>query len=66
MLRLISVLFFFSQVLATVKNQIEELAATRKDFPELITTAQHWLLARETSFMAAGDNTPTPFFLYQI
>ncbi|KAM9857182.1 FHF complex subunit HOOK-interacting protein 1A [Aulostomus maculatus] len=36
------------QVLATVKNQIEELAATRKDFPELIITAQHWLLARET------------------
>ncbi|GLD52161.1 protein FAM160A1 [Lates japonicus] len=45
------------QVLATVKNQIEELAATRKDFPELITTAQHWLLARETSFMAADKNS---------
>lgn len=44
------------QVLATVKHQIEELAATRKDFPELITAAQHWLLARETSFMAAGEN----------
>ncbi|XP_017263617.1 protein FAM160A1 [Kryptolebias marmoratus] len=37
------------QVLATVKNQIEELAASRKEFPELITTAQHWLLAREAS-----------------
>uniref|UniRef100_A0A671YXU8 FHF complex subunit HOOK interacting protein 1A n=1 Tax=Sparus aurata TaxID=8175 RepID=A0A671YXU8_SPAAU len=47
------------QVLATVKHQIEEQAASRKDFPELITAAQHWLLARETSFMAAGDNTPT-------
>ncbi|XP_023262076.1 protein FAM160A1 [Seriola lalandi dorsalis] len=45
------------QVLATVKNQIEELAATRKDFPEMITTAQHWLLARETSFMAADKNS---------
>ncbi|XP_040892062.1 protein FAM160A1 [Toxotes jaculatrix] len=44
------------QVLATVKNQIEELAATRKDFPELITAAQHWLLARET-FMAADKNS---------
>lgn len=42
------------QVLATVKQQIEELAATRADFPELITGAQHWLLARETSFPAAG------------
>ncbi|KAM3865083.1 FHF complex subunit HOOK-interacting protein 1A [Diretmus argenteus] len=36
------------QVLASVKNQIEHLAATRKDFPEQITAAQHWLLARET------------------
>ncbi|XP_054460170.1 LOW QUALITY PROTEIN: FHF complex subunit HOOK interacting protein 1A [Anoplopoma fimbria] len=44
------------QVLATVKNQIEEQAATRKDFPELITAAQHWLLARETSFIAAGES----------
>jgi len=43
------------QVLAIVKNQIEEQAATRTDFPELITAAQHWLLVRETS----GDNTPT-------
>lgn len=38
------------QVLATVKNQIEELTVTRKDFSEMITTAQHWLLARETTF----------------
>lgn len=37
-----------------MKQQIEELAATRADFPELITGAQHWLLARETSFPAAG------------
>lgn len=42
-----------------MKNQIEELAATRKDFPELITAAQHWLLARETSVMAAGDGAQT-------
>ncbi len=54
-----SLLYVSLQVLATVKHQIEELAATRKDFPELITAAQHWLLARETSFMATGDNTPT-------
>ncbi|KAK2817207.1 hypothetical protein Q5P01_025398 [Channa striata] len=54
------------QVLAIVKNQIEELAATRKDFPELITAAQHWLLARETSFMATGENPPTSrIFLYK-
>ena len=51
--------FFVSQVLATVKNQIEELAATRTDFPELITAAQHWMLARETLMAAAGNNTPT-------
>ncbi|XP_036962764.1 protein FAM160A1 [Acanthopagrus latus] len=44
------------QVLATVKHQIEELAASRKDFPELITAAQHWLLARETSFMTADKS----------
>uniref|UniRef100_A0A3B5MD79 FHF complex subunit HOOK interacting protein 1Aa n=1 Tax=Xiphophorus couchianus TaxID=32473 RepID=A0A3B5MD79_9TELE len=46
------------QVLATVKNQIEELAACRKDFSELITVAQHWLLAREASFITAGKLTP--------
>lgn len=40
------------QVLATVKNQIEELTVTRKDFSEMITTAQHWLLARESTFTA--------------
>ncbi|XP_058496975.1 FHF complex subunit HOOK-interacting protein 1A [Solea solea] len=44
------------QVLATVKNQIEELASTKKDFPELITAAQHWLLARET-IVAADKNS---------
>uniref|UniRef100_A0A3P8UCX3 FHF complex subunit HOOK interacting protein 1A n=1 Tax=Amphiprion percula TaxID=161767 RepID=A0A3P8UCX3_AMPPE len=48
------------QVLAIVKNQIEEQAASRKDFPELITAAQHWLLARETTFMATGDNSSPP------
>uniref|UniRef100_A0A3Q2XLF3 FHF complex subunit HOOK interacting protein 1Aa n=1 Tax=Hippocampus comes TaxID=109280 RepID=A0A3Q2XLF3_HIPCM len=36
------------QVLATVKNQIEQLAASSKDFPELIVAAQHWLLTRDT------------------
>ncbi|XP_076584762.1 FHF complex subunit HOOK-interacting protein 1A [Chaetodon auriga] len=45
------------QVLAIVKNQIEELAASRKDYPDLITAAQHWLLARETSFMAADKSS---------
>ncbi|KAM9314078.1 FHF complex subunit HOOK-interacting protein 1A isoform 2-T2 [Pholidichthys leucotaenia] len=44
------------QVLATVKNQIEALAVGRKDFPKLITAAQHWLLARETSFMATDKD----------
>ncbi|KAM7394436.1 hypothetical protein PAMP_021240 [Pampus punctatissimus] len=47
------------QVLAIVKNQIEELAATKKDFPELITAAQHWLLAREVTFGAADKNSST-------
>uniref|UniRef100_A0A8C8A0W7 FHF complex subunit HOOK interacting protein 1Aa n=1 Tax=Oryzias sinensis TaxID=183150 RepID=A0A8C8A0W7_9TELE len=42
------------QVLATVKNQIEEEAARRKDFTELITAAQHWLLAREASSITAA------------
>uniref|UniRef100_A0A3Q4GFI4 FHF complex subunit HOOK interacting protein 1Aa n=1 Tax=Neolamprologus brichardi TaxID=32507 RepID=A0A3Q4GFI4_NEOBR len=45
------------QVLAIVKNQIEELAASKKDFTELITAAQHWLMAREPSFIETGDNT---------
>ncbi|XP_029005778.1 FHF complex subunit HOOK interacting protein 1A [Betta splendens] len=44
------------QVLATVKNQIEGLAVSRRDFPELITAAQHWLLAREATFTAGGDD----------
>lgn len=44
------------QVLASVKNQIEDQAARRKEFPELITAAQHWLLARETTFMATEKN----------
>ncbi|XP_051983243.1 FHF complex subunit HOOK interacting protein 1A-like [Xyrauchen texanus] len=37
------------QVLASLKNQIEELSATQKDFPDLLTAAQHCLLARESS-----------------
>ncbi|MED6273726.1 hypothetical protein CHARACLAT_009471 [Characodon lateralis] len=45
------------QVLATVKNQIEELAACRKDFTELITVAQHWLLAREALFITADKTS---------
>ncbi|XP_062285741.1 FHF complex subunit HOOK-interacting protein 1A [Scomber scombrus] len=45
------------QVLATVKNQIEELAASKRDFPELITAAQHWLLAREALFGTADKNS---------
>lgn len=49
----------FVQVLAIVRNQIDELAATRKDFPELLVAAQHLLLARETSLGSAGDRTPT-------
>lgn len=45
------------QVLATVKYQIEDLAATGKDFPQMITAAQHWLLARETTIIEADKNT---------
>ncbi|KAA0722340.1 Protein FAM160A1 [Triplophysa tibetana] len=37
------------QVLASLKNQIEQMSATRKDFPELLTAAQHCMLARESS-----------------
>uniref|UniRef100_A0A8C2HZW9 Family with sequence similarity 160 member A1a n=1 Tax=Cyprinus carpio TaxID=7962 RepID=A0A8C2HZW9_CYPCA len=37
------------QVLASVKNQIEQWSANNKDFPELLTAAQHCLLARESS-----------------
>ncbi|XP_054635093.1 FHF complex subunit HOOK interacting protein 1A isoform X2 [Dunckerocampus dactyliophorus] len=45
------------QVLATVKNQIEQLAASRKDFPEMIVAAQHWLLARETLYGEADKRS---------
>ncbi|XP_074518379.1 FHF complex subunit HOOK-interacting protein 1A [Halichoeres trimaculatus] len=45
------------QVLATLKYQIEDLAATRKDFLESITTAQHWLLARENLIMEADESS---------
>ncbi|XP_060912971.1 FHF complex subunit HOOK-interacting protein 1A [Labrus mixtus] len=47
------------QVLATVKYQIEELAATRKDLSQSITAAQHWLLARETSLVEADKSNIT-------
>ncbi|XP_056442347.1 FHF complex subunit HOOK-interacting protein 1A [Gadus chalcogrammus] len=43
------------QVLASVKNQIEDLTESRKDFPGMITAAQHWLLARESSLGAADS-----------
>ncbi|XP_036439719.1 protein FAM160A1 [Colossoma macropomum] len=48
------------QVLASLKNQIEQLAATRKDFPELLTAAQQCLLARESSLrdLLPGSNSP--------
>ncbi|KAJ3614489.1 hypothetical protein NHX12_018061 [Muraenolepis orangiensis] len=46
------------QVLAAIKNQIEALTLKRKDFPVMITAAQHWLLARETSLRPA-DSTNT-------
>ncbi|XP_069545346.1 FHF complex subunit HOOK-interacting protein 1A [Brachyistius frenatus] len=45
------------QVIATLKNQIEQQAASRKDFPELLTAAQHWLLARDTLFVATDKNS---------
>ncbi|KAG7461714.1 hypothetical protein MATL_G00194050 [Megalops atlanticus] len=35
------------QVLASVKNQIEQRASLKKDFPELVRDAQQYLLARE-------------------
>lgn len=46
-----------------MKQQIEELSAARADFPELITAAQHWLLARETSFTgtAVGEHAGDRF-----
>uniref|UniRef100_A0AAY4ABX7 FHF complex subunit HOOK-interacting protein C-terminal domain-containing protein n=1 Tax=Denticeps clupeoides TaxID=299321 RepID=A0AAY4ABX7_9TELE len=48
------------QVLASLKNQIEHLAATQKDFPELLTAAQHCLLARESTLRG---QEPTEFGL---
>ncbi|GAA6075957.1 FHF complex subunit HOOK interacting protein 1A isoform X1, partial [Tachysurus ichikawai] len=39
-------------VLASVKNQIEQLAVRQKGFPELLLAAQQCLLARETSLTA--------------
>uniref|UniRef100_A0A672NVB0 FHF complex subunit HOOK interacting protein 1A n=1 Tax=Sinocyclocheilus grahami TaxID=75366 RepID=A0A672NVB0_SINGR len=40
------------QVLASVKNQTEQWSGNNKDFPELLTAAQHCLLARESSLRA--------------
>lgn len=48
------------QVLASVKNQIEQVAARQKDFPELLLAAQQCLLARETSIPAQGS----PLYLF--
>ncbi|XP_063074446.1 FHF complex subunit HOOK-interacting protein 1A [Engraulis encrasicolus] len=45
------------QVLASVKNQIEQLAVTRKDFTGLLTTAQHSLLARESSLWSQDSHS---------
>ncbi|XP_077426343.1 FHF complex subunit HOOK-interacting protein 1A [Vanacampus margaritifer] len=45
------------QVLATVKNQIEQLAASGEDFPELIVAAQHWLLTRDTLYGEADKSS---------
>ncbi|XP_059407797.1 FHF complex subunit HOOK-interacting protein 1A-like [Carassius carassius] len=44
------------QVLASVKNQIEKWSANNQDFPELLTAAQHCLLARESSLR----DSPSP------
>ncbi|XP_065110767.1 FHF complex subunit HOOK-interacting protein 1A [Paramisgurnus dabryanus] len=46
------------QVLASLKNQIEQMSATRKDFPELLTSAQHCLLARESSLRDQNSQSP--------
>ncbi|XP_071244591.1 FHF complex subunit HOOK-interacting protein 1A-like [Salvelinus alpinus] len=45
------------QVLASLKNQIEQQASTKKNFPELITSAQHCLLARESSLKGQDTNS---------
>ncbi|MBN3281209.1 F16A1 protein, partial [Polyodon spathula] len=37
------------QVLAAVKNHIEQIAATKKDIPALVTEAQQYFLSREDS-----------------
>ncbi|MGH0146487.1 UNVERIFIED_CONTAM: hypothetical protein FKN15_008483 [Acipenser sinensis] len=37
------------QVLAAVKNQIEQIAATKKDIPALVTEAQQYFLSRDVS-----------------
>uniref|UniRef100_A0A673X7F1 FHF complex subunit HOOK interacting protein 1A n=1 Tax=Salmo trutta TaxID=8032 RepID=A0A673X7F1_SALTR len=48
------------QVLASLKNQIEQQASTKKDFPELITSAQHCLLARESSLKGQDSRECSP------
>uniref|UniRef100_A0A673MY34 Protein FAM160A1-like n=1 Tax=Sinocyclocheilus rhinocerous TaxID=307959 RepID=A0A673MY34_9TELE len=47
------------QVLASVKNQTEQWSANNKDFPELLTAAQHCLLARESSLRGQTDRIKT-------
>ncbi|XP_066574560.1 FHF complex subunit HOOK-interacting protein 1A [Amia ocellicauda] len=42
------------QVLASVKNQIEQNASTKKDFPELVTDAQEFLLSQEDALISRG------------
>lgn len=51
---LFTLFVWFLQVLASLKNQIEQLAASQKDFPELLMAAQQCLLARESSLKAQG------------
>ncbi|XP_026873686.2 protein FAM160A1 [Electrophorus electricus] len=48
------------QVLASLKNQIEQLAVTQKDFTELLTAAQQCLLARETSLRELRSDLHSP------
>lgn len=48
--------FVWWQVLASVKNQIEQVAARQKDFPELLLAAQQCLLARESSLPVQGSS----------
>lgn len=38
--------FIFGQVLASIKNKIEQFASIEKDFPALLIQAQKYLLLR--------------------